>query len=467
MHFVCEKCVLTGPMLTEAMSEATTPSSVSALTREYLEQQKFKDQAKNIIVPTNDETVRTMLRRLGEPITYFGEDKADRRARLQKLLVQKTAQGEIVPSIEEEHEKEEEDEEFYTHGGNELLEARMSIARYSLPRTKKRIEQQHALSTIPLIKHVKFRREIQSQLGQFASIGTQSGFERPVSATVFSPNSQMVAVGDWAGEVKVLDVPNLDQKCVLRGGHTGKVSGISWHPQATVNLSDSAANFATGGLEGNVQLWSLADGAPVATLKGHEGRVCKVDFHPSGDYLASGSFDLTWRLWDVRTQQELLTQEGHSKGLFTVRFQKDGALLASAGLDAIGRIWDLRTGRTNMILDGHIREIYSVDFSPNGYQVVTGGADNSAIVWDIRQVKRLFTIPAHIKMISDVKFFQGLPEELKDTETELTNAGTFLATASYDQTIKIWSADNWALQKSLKDSERILSVDISNGRLLF
>jgi U4/U6 small nuclear ribonucleoprotein PRP4 len=57
--------------------------------------------------------------------------------------------------------------------------------------------------------------------------------------------------------------------------------------------------------------------------------VCRVAFHPSGDYVASASFDTTWRLWDIKTSKELMQQEGHSKEVFTVEFQDDGALIVS------------------------------------------------------------------------------------------------------------------------------------------
>ena len=112
--------------------------------------------------------------------------------------------------------------------------------------------------------------------------------------------------------------------------------------------------------------WGSRD-APLSVLTGHQNRVCRVSFHPSGLYVASASFDTTWRLWDVQTAKELLLQEGHSKEVYAVEFQDDGALVASGGLDAIGRVWDLRTGRTAMVLDGHVQAIYSVSFSPNGF----------------------------------------------------------------------------------------------------
>jgi hypothetical protein len=69
---------------------------------------------------------------------------------------------------------------------------------------------------------------------------------------------------------------------------------------------------------------------PIAVMKGHQDRICRVAFHPSGNYVASASFDTTWRLWDINTSKEILLQEGHSREVYAVEFQDDGALAASA-----------------------------------------------------------------------------------------------------------------------------------------
>jgi len=108
-------------------------------------------------------------------------------------------------------------------------------------------------------------------------------------------------------------------------------------------MSEDGLNFATGGGEGEVKLWSLSEyvrflkredsltssDKPLGTLSGHTNRVGRVAFHPSGSYLGSASFDGTWRLWDVAKQKELMTQEGHSKEVYALTFQDDGALVAS------------------------------------------------------------------------------------------------------------------------------------------
>lgn len=97
-------------------------------------------------------------------------------------------------------------------------------------------------------------------------------------------------------------------------------------------------------------------------------------------------------------------------------------------------IWDLRTGKGILPILGHVKGIISADFSPNGYQLATGGDDNNLRLWDIRRRGPLERIPAHVKLISDVKF--------------QPNYGRFLASSSYDGTVKIWNARDWSLVKT-------------------
>ncbi|EER39015.1 U4/U6 small nuclear ribonucleoprotein Prp4 [Histoplasma capsulatum var. duboisii H88] len=491
-----------------AAAAGIPPEKASAILSQFSRRRR----AAAIAVPTEDSRVRARLRELGHPITLFGEDATDRRDRLRELLTDLEEQKEAVDAAAAEEgedvsmkegkdgdeEEAEGEEEFYTAGGPELLEARQKIARYSLPRAKARVERQKEESTIPLRTHIKHRKAVKEKLQSFDLYGSQIAGERPVSILRFAPDGQTLAAGNWGGGIKLLNVPNLDEKVTLRG-HTDRVGGISWYPGATKpesNVSESSVNLASGGGEGNVNLWSLTQDTPVATLSGHSGRVCRVEFHPSGDYLASASYDTTWRLWDVATSTELLLQEGHSREVYSLAFNSDGSLLASGGLDSYGRIWDLRTGRTVMILEGHIREIYGLDWGADGYRVLSGSGDGWVKCWDIRQVRCTGGVGAHRGVVSDLRWYKGtestascLPSiPLQDQNgvaidnpvspsipgddqsssspsqpVQPKKSGTFFVSSGFDKNVNVFSADDWSLVKSLSGhSGNVLSVDVSD-----
>lgn len=457
------------------------PEKASAIISQF----QRKRRAAAIAVPTDDGRVRARLREMGEPITLFGEGPSDRRDRLRELLTIQAeidagedAEGDIPMGDGTEAAQGEQEEEFYTEGMSELLTARKAIARYSLPRAKARISSQKIESAIPLRTHIKHRKALKERLQNFDLFGTQIAGERPVSLVRFSPDGALLAAGNWGGGVKLLDVPNLDCKQVLRG-HTDRVGGISWFPTSSTVLPTSV-NLATSGGEGKIHLWSLSQDTPLTTLSGHTDRVARIEFHPSGNYLASASSDTTWRLWDVNTTTELLLQEGHSREVYALSFNTDGSLLASAGLDSIGRIWDLRTGRTVMILEGHIRPIHALDWGTDGHRVLSGSADGWIKCWDVRMVRCLSSFGAHKSVVSDLRWFKGLDGPLETTnnnddftqrqkdarpdQLQPKKSGSFFVSGGFDKEVSIFSADDWARVKSLSGhSGNVLGVDVNGS----
>ncbi|TFY58231.1 hypothetical protein EVG20_g8231 [Dentipellis fragilis] len=483
-----------------------------------LDELERKKKARSMAVPTDDNRVKARLREIGEPITLFGERAADRRDRLIYVLSQiNAARGDEAMQVEEEssEESEEEVEEFYTPGSLELLQARRRLAEFSLPRlgfrcytrAQKRVAQQRIDSKMPLGRIIDMRKHVLADVKSFSNLGSQIGDERPVSQVRFSPNNEMLATGSWSGSVKLWNVPACTPIRTLRG-HSDRVGGVAWHPQATLTQSPDAVNLASGAGDTCVNLWSLNSETPLAVMKGHQDRVCRVAFHPSGDYVASASFDTTWRLWDVTTSKELLLQEGHSKEVYAVEFQDDGALVASAGLDAIGRVWDLRTGRTAMILDGHVQGILSLSFSPNGavHDPRAPEQTSPTCASSAPTARSQPTSPpaaAHpstsISTTAPTTTSTPQPDGVMDetaTDTpapdgdvETANAdasqdqsqsqvlleqewhyrpGLYLASAGYDGVVKVWSADDWQLLTTLQtDGSKAMSVDLSrDARML-
>eukprot|EP00049_Salpingoeca_infusionum_P001226 m.46386 g.46386 ORF g.46386 m.46386 type:complete len:583 (+) comp10919_c0_seq5:160-1908(+) len=425
---------------------------------ELVEEVERTRKMQEMHVPADDHGVILKLRAIGEPVTLFGEDAADRRIRLKELLskgfgakyadtpMAKAAAAELERRLGLEPMEEEDDEVqgtkddiWYHKGPDSLKEHRQRIANYSLPRAQKRLARARLVMSKPDQSREVAKQKQLSNLALYANYGSQVGDSRPLSFCRFAPDAERVATASWTGLVHVWSTPECKTLHKLRG-HSDRASAVAWHPRAAASASngssggmdvaaDSSADGGDGpvqlascGVDGTVHLWSLKKDTPSVSLEKHPHRVARVGFHPSGDYLATTCFDHSWRLWDVETQSELLHQEGHSNAVYGVAFHPDGSLCATTSLDMSGRVWDLRTGKNIMMLQGHMGHVLAVDFAPNGYQIVTGSSDHAVRVWDLRKRSCVYTLPAHNNLISDIRYHES---------------GNFFATSSYDQTIKV------------------------------
>jgi len=444
-------------------------------------------------IPTLDEDVRAQLRKLGEPVTYFGESASERRDRLTKLISERPHQNfsfdhEIVANEpesgdlqDEDMSESDDDEDFYTPGDQALYDARRRILSYSLAKAGERVNNLKTISkNQDFIKILKHRRNINQALSKFDIMGTQviPQNSRTISAVRFSKNSSLIACGSWDGDIYVLDSTSLTTKYILSpNSHTEKASALDW------DLYTDSQLLVSGGNEGNINFWKPEEAVetkmnPVISIKnGHKQRITKTLFHPLGCFTASTSFDQTWKLWDITTQQCLMTQEGHSREVFAGSFHRDGSLFTSGGLDGVTRVWDLRSGRAIATLQKHSKGVYSCDWSPNGVHLATASGDCSIKIWDMRKLSNradeIFTIPAHTKIVSEVRFFNRRDRDVLPTSVvdqygnnpeTLDSNGTFLVTSSYDGLVNIWSSDNWVKMKSLKGhNDKVLCCDINGS----
>ncbi|GLT92869.1 hypothetical protein SLE2022_106810 [Rubroshorea leprosula] len=429
-------------------------SEESRLVRERQEKARqellMKRRASALAVPTNDMAVRARLRRLGEPITLFGEREMERRDRLRMIMARLDAEGQLEKLMKAHEEEEaaasapaETDEEeieypFYTEGPKELLDARIEIAKYSIARAAARLQRAKRRRDDP---DEDMDAEVDWALKQAGSLildCSEIGDDRPLSGCSFSYDGKLLATCSLSGVAKLWTMPQLNKFCTLKG-HTERATDIAFSP-----VHD---HLATASADWTARLWKT-DGSLLRTFEGHLDRLARIGFHPSGKYLGTTSFDKTWRLWDIDTGVELLLQEGHSRSVYGIAFHYDGSLAASCGLDALARVWDLRTGRSVLALEGHVKPVLGASFSPNGYHLATGGEDNTCRIWDLRKKKSLYIIPAHQNLISEVRFE---PQE-----------GYYLLTASYDMTAKVWSGRDFKPVKTLQGHEaKVTALDIN------
>jgi WD40 repeat protein len=235
-----------------------------------------------------------------------------------------------------------------------------------------------------------------------------------IYAVAFSPDGKKLAISSRDQTVKLWDVAAGRELLTLRG-HTHAIHSVAFSPDGR--------KLATGSFDRTARLWDAATGQTLLTLKEHRGTVRTVAFSPDSKLLATGGEDRAIKLWDATTDHSLLTLREHREGVYAVAFSPDGGSLASASRDDTVKVWDVATGRTRLTLAGHVSDVCSVVFSPDGRKLATGGFDHTLKLWDAITGKEIFSRQAHAGGIFSVDFSPD---------------GSELATASDDHTVKLW-----------------------------
>lgn len=483
-----------------------------------------KKRAFLVEVPTLPADVRKALRSLGLPVRLFGENLANVRDRLklalakQELVQEQSAAVGGEGKVPRQQESDEEAEVTkYSQASSGLIQARESFAKYSFEKAqgrlavernyrvqwqRKRIKLSSLATSNPdeasklqtddseyaeLTRSDEECNKLYQHLGQIGLEGSQYGDGRPLSSigTPLQSSddsiSSMVATGSWSGTIKLWDGsnPSLDLLGERTMAHEDRIMGIAVRPSSSPT---DALILASASIDLTAKLWkvtknndsdvTMSDAGTkeekegyryrieeAVHLKGHAARLCSVAFHPLGDYVATTSFDHTWRLWDVATGAEILLQDGHWKEVYGIGFHPDGSLCATTDYGGVTQVWDLRTGKSACHFLGHAKRVVCADFSPNGFQLATAGDDGTIKVWDLRKRKQFASIPAHSRLITQVQFAANPGHDPHRGHNPLS--GEYLASTSFDGTVKLWSSRSWKLLNSGRGHEgKVMGVGL-------
>ncbi|MDM8537639.1 hypothetical protein QUF70_12850 [Desulfobacterales bacterium HSG17] len=205
--------------------------------------------------------------------------------------------------------------------------------------------------------------------------GTQQECANFVMSVAFSPDSEIIASGNYDQTVRFWNIQTGDAVSILRG-HSHTVRNIAFSPDGK--------SCASASYDGTVKLWNVETGKCLNTFYGHTEWAWSVIFSPDAKYLASGGYDGTIRIWDITSGENRAVLREQNSGERSISFSPDGKYIASGSFDKVLKIWSLEDYQCVKSLKGHTDCIMSVSFSPYGKIVATGSSDGTIRLWDIQ-----------------------------------------------------------------------------------
>jgi WD40 repeat protein/transcriptional regulator with XRE-family HTH domain len=276
---------------------------------------------------------------------------------------------------------------------------------------------------------------------------TLPGHRSWVRSVSFSPDGLMLASSSFDLDLRLWDVR--EGRCVrVLQGHTSGIRSVSFSPDGQ--------KLASGGFDLSVRVWDVQTGECLHLLPGHTSWVFAVSFSPDGKFIASCGDDGTIRLWDVLCGQCLKILQGHSSAVWSVSFSPDDHVLASGSFDSSIRLWDVASGQCLQILSGHTAGIRSISFSPNGKAIASSGNDRSVRLWNVQNIAAW---SANQGSEPSMKVLQGHTGEV--WEVSFSPDGKTLASASQDETIKVWNVETGECIKTLRGDRLYEGMNIA------
>ncbi|HID09582.1 TPA: WD40 repeat domain-containing protein, partial [Candidatus Micrarchaeota archaeon] len=218
--------------------------------------------------------------------------------------------------------------------------------------------------------------EILGRLGEGRYLGR-------ITATEFSPDGDLLALGTDAGTIHLFD-PSW-KEAFLAEGPAGAVDSLSFSP--------NGGRYLIAASGGRVWIWEVGEGEAklLRQFLAHTKPISEVDFSPEGDRFLTASWDETVRVWDLEGKLLLsLWKAARVEALqplirdatFAAAFSPRGDLIASGHEDKTVRLWELQ-GKRLHILKKHWGVVWCVAFSPDGKILASGGEGGMVVLWDV------------------------------------------------------------------------------------
>lgn len=226
-----------------------------------------------------------------------------------------------------------------------------------------------------------------------------------VSTLAFSGRGDRLAVGNYDGIVKVLDVPSgvclTEIKRPLPKSRQFGICGIS----RLVYSADGEYLAASTKLYNLVHLWHAETGEllyefsmnPEIERRG-SGRARPPIFSKDNRLLACAAPENARtppdfiRVWDVSSGESVACLRGHTADVYALSFSPCGALLASGDTSGILREWEIATGKAVRVCSEYAEKYQVIpSYTASGALRAAGVYPSCITVWDVDRHEKLET----------------------------------------------------------------------------
>lgn len=198
-------------------------------------------------------------------------------------------------------------------------------------------------------------------------------------------------------------VTGIDEKIVLfnlipseEHEQIGELGSFVGHEASISCLDYNGSQIFSGSRDGDIKLWNIESGYPLASFSEHHHRVSCLQ--RSGNLAFSGSFDRTAILWDLQRGDQVSTFIGHTGYIYDLKyctsdpsskqypnsFDYSNSILFTCGYDKTIRMWDVRTVQCVNTFRFHTDAINSLEIFNNC--LFSASSDRSVRVCDLRNV---------------------------------------------------------------------------------
>jgi WD40 repeat protein len=247
-----------------------------------------------------------------------------------------------------------------------------------------------------------------------------------IEAQIFALSYHKASGQIWAGDMNGgVYISDYREKSLLKK--------VSHHNKGTYAVEARPEFIFTSGADGVFSLWSPDSLRPEESVQVSRKHLRAVSFHPTRPVMAVAGGDGHIYIFHTTSWQCIQQIEvAHERSIFDLKFHPSGNQLISGGMDAHLKVWNWEEARLEHKVPAHVFTINGLAIDSKGLWLATASRDNSIKIWDLKTIMLEKVIDStkknfHMNSVNAIFFH--------DKSRQWISAGD-------DRTIRLWSMHN-------------------------